>query len=301
MSNTIRIGTRGSALAMTQAQWVADQLCERDIPVELVIISTIGDRITDRLFTPQDGTGVFVVEVEKALLTNEIDIAVHSMKDLPGIMTDGLQLAAVPQREDPRDVLCSSNAQTLASLPAQTIIGTSSLRRRAQLLAIRKDIAFSDLRGNIDTRLKKLAQGKCQAICLAAAGLHRLGRAAEISEYLPIMQMVPAAGQGALAIQTRCDDIAMNQLLAPLHHLPTARAVEVERAVLAALGGGCSIPLGVHATSVDDRLYCLAAITSSDGQKSCRVERSTEQSPADFGQQIATALLQLMSVEGIII
>lgn len=301
MNNTIRIGTRGSALAMKQAQWVEAKLRERNVPVELLIISTIGDRITDRLFTPQDGTGVFVTEIEKALLANEIDIAVHSMKDLPGIMTDGLQLAAIPQREDPRDVLCTSNAQSITSLPSQTIIGTSSLRRRAQLLAIRKDITFSDLRGTIDTRLKKLALGECLAICLAAAGLHRLGLAAEISEYLAIKQMIPAAGQGALAIQTRSDNFALNQLLAPLHHLPTARAVQVERAVLAALGGGCSIPLGIHATSDENSLYCIAAITSSDGQKSCRVERSSDKSPDDFGKQIATALLSLTSAEGIII
>ena len=299
MTDTLRLGTRGSKLAVCQSQWVASEISRLGIPVTLEIIRTTGDRITDRLFTPADGKGVFVMELEKALLAGDIDIAVHSMKDLPGEMTDGLALGAVPEREEPRDVLIARQASSLSALPAGSSIGTSSLRRRAQLLSQRPDLRPVDLRGNIDTRLRKLDDGEYDAICLAAAGLHRLGLAARITEYLDLAIMVPAVGQGALAIQTRAGDRALRERLQPLHHPATAHAVKIERAVLASLGGGCSIPLGVLALGDGGCYRCTAILCSPGGEKTIRLEHTSSADAETFGYAIASELLRKAEEQGI--
>lgn len=291
MTTTLRLGTRGSALALTQSRWVADQLTAAGWPVILEIIRTTGDRITDRLFTPGDGKGVFVAELEQALLNGSIDFAVHSLKDLPGEMADGLVLAAVPAREDPRDVLVGRTAPTLDALPRGAVVGTSSLRRRAQLAANRPDLTLVDLRGNIDTRLRKLDEGHYDAICLAAAGLHRLGFAGCITEYLPFTTFLPAVGQGALALQARGDDARVIAALAELDDLPTHTAVRAERAVLAALGGGCSIPLGVIADAQEETLTLTAALYTADGALALREEYAGAVArPEEAGAGIADRL-----------
>ncbi|MHB9024822.1 MAG: hydroxymethylbilane synthase [Armatimonadota bacterium] len=296
---TIRLGTRGSLLALTQSRWVARQLEELGYTVPLEIIKTTGDRITDRIFTPGDGKGVFVAELERALQQGDIDLAVHSMKDLPGEMPDDLTLAAVPPREDPRDVLVGRTAPTLAALPAHAVIGTSSLRRRAQLLAARKGLKIADLRGNIDTRLRKLDEGQYDAICLAAAGLHRLGLQERITEYLSLDMMVPPVGQGALALQTRADDARVINALQPLHDENTHRAVRAERKVLAALGGGCSIPLGVLGKADGEKLTLTAVLCSTDGSKVIREELAGSWTPEEIGVAMAELLLTQAQEQGI--
>jgi len=238
-------------------------LMARGCRVTLQIITTAGDRFPERPVEQFTGKGVFVAELEQALLRGEIDLAVHSLKDLSGAMPPGLALAAVPAREDPRDVMIGRIAPTLAQLPPGARVGTSSLRRRAQLLAMRPDLQVLEMRGNVDTRLRKLEAGQYDAICLAAAGLHRLGWRARITEYLDTAQMLPAAGQGALALQIRADDPATRDAVSSQHHPPTALAVRAERAVLAAFGGGCHIPLGAYAAAADDGVVTLRAVLCS--------------------------------------
>lgn len=299
MSNTLRLGTRGSLLALTQSRWVAAQLEAMGWGVTLEVIRTTGDRITDRVFSPGDGKGVFVAELEHALLDGCIDFAVHSMKDLPGEMADGLTLGAVPVREDPRDVLVSRTASTLDTLPHGAVVGTSSLRRKAQLLAVRPDLKINDLRGNIDTRLRKLDEGQYDAICLAAAGLHRLGLQDRITAYLPIDAMVPPVGQGALAVQIRNDDDRLRVALSPLHDEQTACAVRAERTVLARIGGGCSIPLGVLATENNGALTLTATLCSLDGRTVIREEITATEPPETLGEEMATRLLSRAQTAGI--
>lgn len=299
MSELIRLGTRASLLALTQARWVAARLAHAGRVVELHPIHTTGDRIRERRFAPGDGKGVFVAELEQALLEGAIELAVHSMKDLPGEMPEGLLLAAVPPREDPRDVLVGRTAPALAALPPGALIGTSSLRRRAQLLAARPDIQVTDLRGNIDTRLRKLDEGRYDAICLAAAGLHRLGLAGRITEYFALETMVPPVGQGALALQTRTDDARTRAALSPLHDEATARAVRTERTVLAALGGGCSLPLGVFARAAGAALTVTALLCSEDGARVIREQLSATDTPEEIGREIAARLRAQARVIGI--
>lgn len=302
MPKPIRLGTRGSALALIQSRWVATQLEQCGITVALEIIRTTGDHISERAFTPGDGKGVFVAELEQALLDGHIDLAVHSMKDLPGEMTAELTLAAIPAREDPRDVLVfGDGSPTLAALPAGATIGTSSARRRAQLLATRPDIRIADMRGNIDTRVRKLDEGQYHAICLAAAGLHRLGIAARITQYLDYETMLPAVGQGALAIQTRADDYALIALCAGLHDETTARAVRAERTVLVALGGGCSIPLGVLATIEGDIITIMAALSNADGSQMVRERLSGRYLPEEIGRAMADILRDRAGEMGIML
>lgn len=287
---TIRLGTRGSALALTQSRGIAAQLTAAGWTVEVTIIQTTGDRIADRAFVPADGKGVFVAEIERALLDNTIDLAVHSMKDLPGEMAPGLTLAAVSVREDARDVLVGRTAPTLAQLPAGAVVGTSSLRRRAQLQALRPDITLADMRGNVDTRLRKLDEGRYDAICLAAAGLHRLGLARRITEYFPVDMMVPSVGQGALALQSRAGDEMVISACAPLHDAGTARAVNAERTVLAALGGGCAVPLGVLGTVHGDQLTLIAVLGSPDGARIVRHTLTGTEDPTTLGLAMAAVL-----------
>jgi len=291
MEKRIRLGTRGSALALTQSRWVAARMEREGWIVDLEIIHTTGDRIADRAFIPKDGKGVFVAEIERALLAGDIDVAVHSLKDLPGEMTAGLTLAAVPVREDPRDVLVGRTVPTLATLPPGAVIGTSSLRRRAQLQRLRPDVQLADMRGNVDTRLRKLAEGQYDAICLAAAGLHRLGLAQHITEYFALDAMLPAVGQGALAIQAREGDAVVAGLQS-LHDEKTSRAVRAERAVLAAFGGGCSIPLGVHAVAEGDTLHLSAILCNLDGSNMVREQLTGNDRPETLGRQLAGTLRQ---------
>jgi hydroxymethylbilane synthase len=299
MTDTIRLGTRGSLLALTQSRWVAAQLEALGKTVVLEVIRTTGDRISERNFSPGDGKGVFVAELEHALLEGKIDIAVHSMKDLPGTMPEGLTLGAVPVREDPRDVLVGREAPTLDALPPGARVGTSSLRRRAQLLAARPDLQVADLRGNIDTRLRKLDDGQYAAICLAAAGLHRLGLGERITQYLDMDRMVPPVGQGALAVQARAGDDTMLTTLAAIHDEDTACAVRAERTVLAAFGGGCSIPLGVLATVEGGGLRLIATLCSPDGTRVIRETLTGIASPEALGGEISARLQTQATAQGI--
>jgi hydroxymethylbilane synthase len=256
----ITIGTRGSTLARWQAEHVADRLRGAHAPlrVELRIIKTQGDRILDVPLAKVGGKGLFVKEIEEALIRREVDLAVHSIKDVPTALVVGLGLAAIPEREDPRDALVS-RAGGLRELPPGARVGTSSLRRRCQLLHLRPELEVLDLRGNVDTRLGKLDAGQLDAVILAAAGLRRLGRADRVTELLAPEVMLPAAGQGALGIETRLDDREINELVAALDHEPTARCVRAERALLATLGGGCQVPIAAHAR-IDGQAIVLEAL-----------------------------------------
>jgi hydroxymethylbilane synthase len=256
----ITIGTRGSALARWQAEHVADRLrtAHGGLQVELRIIKTKGDKILDVPLAKVGGKGLFVKEIEEALTRRDVDLAVHSIKDVPTELVVGLGLAAIPEREDPRDALVS-RVGPLRALPPNARVGTSSLRRRCQLLHLRPDLEILDLRGNVDTRLGKLDAGQFDAVVLAAAGLRRLGRVDRVTELLAPGVMLPAVGQGALGIETRLDDREINELVAVLHHEPTARCVRAERALLGTLGGGCQVPVAAHAR-IDGQVMTLTAL-----------------------------------------
>ena len=290
MKREIRIGTRGSQLALVQSRWVASKLEELGWSSSLQIIRTVGDNITDIPLGQIEGKGLFVSELEQALCTKEVDLAVHSMKDLPPELSEGLTIAAVPKREDTRDALVSRNSLTLSTLPAGAVIGSSSPRRRAQLLAARLDISVADLRGNVDTRLRKLDEGQYDAICIAAAGLHRLGLGGRITEYLDSDIIMPAACQGALALQTRIDDEELISALSPLHHNDTDLAVRTETSVLLALGWGCSMPLGLLATVNNSQIRIRAALCNLDGTIVLRKEIISSDSPEVIGKQMAEQL-----------
>ncbi|MCM3339105.1 hydroxymethylbilane synthase [Paenibacillus sp. MER TA 81-3] len=253
---TIIVGTRQSALALTQTGHVIaalEDICETaNLPFQFEIrkIVTKGDRILDVTLSKVGGKGLFVKEIEQALLDKEIDMAVHSMKDMPWEQPEGLMVGAIPKREDPRDCLIMKSGQTLDDLPLGAKVGTSSLRRSCQLQAYRPDLQIEPLRGNIDTRLKKLETEGFDAIVLAAAGLHRMGWQERISSYLPEEVSVPAVGQGALGIECRKDDEEVCSLLERYHDADTARTVRAERAFLGRLNGGCQVPIGAYATNV---------------------------------------------------
>ncbi|MCE5170229.1 hydroxymethylbilane synthase [Paenibacillus profundus] len=253
---TIIVGTRQSALALTQTGHVIaalEDICEKaNLPFQFEIrkIVTKGDRILDVTLSKVGGKGLFVKEIEQALLDKEIDMAVHSMKDMPWEQPEGLMVGAIPKREDPRDCLIMKSGQTLDDLPLGAKVGTSSLRRSCQLQAYRPDLQIEPLRGNIDTRLKKLETEGFDAIVLAAAGLHRMGWQERISSYLPEEVSVPAVGQGALGIECRKDDEEVCSLLERYHDADTARTVRAERAFLGRLNGGCQVPIGAYATNV---------------------------------------------------
>lgn len=253
MKRRIVVGSRRSKLALAQTRQVTERLGQlaagAGVPVEFEIreMVTKGDKILDVTLSKVGGKGLFVKEIEQALLSGEIDLAVHSMKDLPAVLPDGLVLGAVPEREDPRDVLIARDGSKLAELPAGSVIGTSSLRRACQIRSVRPDLRVEWIRGNIDTRLGKLENGEFDAILLAAAGLKRLGWQGKISEYLPVDTCLPAVGQGALALECREEDGPLRELLSLLHDPVTGREVAAERAFLARLNGGCEVPIGAHA------------------------------------------------------
>src|SRR2546422_2212401 len=244
----IIIGTRGSKLALWQAGWVRDQLAAQGHEVEIKVIKTTGDRLGNVPLTQSGTKGLFIKEIEEALGAGAIDLAVHSLKDLPTEQPPGLGVAAVPSRADARDALISSGARPLAALPPGSRVGTGSLRRQSQLRALRGDLEAVPVRGNVDTRLKKLERGEYDALILAAAGLERLGLSERGTQYFAVDEMCPAVGQGALAIETREGDDRIEQAVMPLDDPRTHEAVRAERAMLPCLGGGCQTPTAAHAS-----------------------------------------------------
>ena len=242
----IRIGSRGSALARWQADHIAAQLRDRGHQVSIEILVTTGDRVQHAPFMQVGTKGMFTKEIEEALADEHIDLAVHSLKDLPTELSEEFIIAAIPRRADPRDAFVSVRHENFAALPSGAVVGTSSLRRQAQLRALRVDLDIRELRGNVDTRVRKLHEGQYEAIILAAAGLDRLGLAADVKELFSPQQMCPAAGQGALAIECRTNDNATRAVVSALDDAAAHFAVLVERAALATLGGGCHLPVGVY-------------------------------------------------------
>lgn len=287
----LRLGTRGSALALRQSSMMAAEIERRGTPVELVTIRTSGDVATGSL-AALGGKGLFVKEIEEALLRHRVDLAVHSLKDMPATLPDGLVLAATPPRADPRDVLISAAGLPLEQLPAGTRVGTSSLRRRAQLAAVRPDLGVVDMRGNVDTRLRKLAAGDVDAILLAAAGLGRLGLAPAGLVPLALTQFVPAIGQGILALQVRADDPAVHAIVAALDDPAARAAADAERAFLGAVGGDCHTPLAAHATVRGEQIAMRALVASIDGREIIgdTFEGSVD-AAADVGRRLGEALL----------
>ncbi|MGH3716308.1 MAG: hydroxymethylbilane synthase [Micromonosporaceae bacterium] len=292
MSTSLRLGTRGSALAMAQATDVAT-LVEKATgrTVELVEIVTTGDRSSAPV--AQLGVGVFVSALRDALLAGEIDIAVHSYKDLPTAPADGLTIIAVPERADPRDALIARDGLALASLPSGARVGTGAPRRIAQLYALGYGLECVPLRGNVDTRLRKVADGSLDAVVLAAAGLARLGRSDEVTELLDPMLMLPAPAQGALAVEIRSDDAALAESLAAIDHPATHAAVRAERALLAALEAGCSAPVGALAEVTEDQeIYLRGAVIAADGSHAVRLSDTGTPSDAEaIGRRLAATLL----------
>jgi hydroxymethylbilane synthase len=290
----IRIGTRGSALALAQANWVKAQLLQNqpELEVEVKVIKTSGDRLVDTPIQALGGKGVFTKEIEEALLRGEIDVAVHSMKDLPPTLPAGLVIAAVPTREDPRDVLVTRDKRLLSDLASETTIGTGSLRRRAQLLHSRRDLSIVPIRGNIDTRLRKLDEGQVDALVMAAAGLKRIGRADRIGEYLADEICVSAVAQGALGIESRADT-SVREHLAFLHDDAASSEVAAERALLNRLGGDCQVPIGARARRAGGEIRIVAVVASADGSRLCRSEISGDSRAAvELGRRLAEELLQ---------
>ena len=280
------IASRGSQLALWQARWVAAQLSAAGHHCRIETFKTTGDKITDVPLAKVGTKGLFTKEIEEALLDGRADLAVHSLKDLPTELPEGLVLAAVPEREDPRDAVVG---RKLAELPVGARVGTSSLRRAAQLRQLRPDLLVESVRGNLDTRLRKLDEGQYDAILLAAAGLKRLGWGDRIAEILAPEQMCPAVGQGALAIEARADF----EKVALLDHADTHTAVVAERAVLAALGGGCQVPIGAYATVSEGRVRVLAIVAAPDGSQVIRAEAEGEAAEsAGIGARLAADLLE---------
>ncbi|HEV8720814.1 MAG TPA: hydroxymethylbilane synthase [Candidatus Binatia bacterium] len=289
----VRVGTRGSTLAIAQSNWLKEQLLQHDhtLEVELVVIKTSGDRFVDKPISAIGGKGIFTKEIEDALLREEIDLAVHSMKDLPTEIPAGLTIAAIPKREDPRDVLVTREKCVLSTLPTGAKIGTGSLRRRAQILHHRSDLSVMPIRGNIDTRLKKLDAGEFDALIMAAAGLKRIGREHRIAEYLSDEVCVSAVAQGALGIECRADGWA-RELVAYLHDADTSVEVSAERSFSKRLGGDCLVPIGARARSEGERLKMIGVVASADGEALCRGEITGSLSDAvALGRRLAEQLL----------
>ena len=274
MKTTITIGTRKSLLALWQSNYIKSRLEEQypGCEVRLQKIVTKGDKILDVPLSKIGGKGLFTKEIETALLDGEADLAVHSLKDMPTKLPDGLCLTAITERAVVGDAFVSNKYNSFAELPAGAVLGTSSLRRRAQLLAKRPDLDIRDLRGNVDTRLRKLDEGQYDAIILAAAGLTRLGYADRIKETLPCDFCIPAVGQGALAIECRTDNKEVRAMLEFLNHPATKSCTDAERAFLGLVEGGCQVPIGVHAEAENDRMHIVAIIASLDGSTLLRDE-----------------------------
>ena len=290
----IRIGTRGSRLALVQTRSIVDAIRAKhpEVAIEVEIIETQGDRILDRPLSAIGDAGVFIKEIETALLEERVDLAVHSMKDLPSKLTSGLSLAAATERVDPRDVLVSRSASSLETLPRGATVATGSLRRRSQLLALRPDLKVEDLRGNVPTRLEKFDRSTWDAILLAGAGLERLGLATRIRSYIPVESMLPAVGQGALALETRASDRGLAEMVAFLSHTPTERAVVSERSFLARLEGGCRVPIAAYAEIREDKLSLRGYVGAVDGSRHLRREIEGDPSRAEsLGGELAESML----------
>ncbi len=293
----LTIGSRGSALALTQTTWVKDQIL-RSFPqaqIEIKIISTSADHDTKTSIRSAWATGVFVKEIEDALIAGAIDLAVHSMKDMPTRIPDSLEIAAIPAREDPRDALISpKKLDRLSDLPHGATVGTGSIRRQAQLLALRPDLRVCDIRGNVDTRLRKMENGAYDAIILACAGMKRLGIGSRISLALELDTMIPAPGQGALALEIRKGDLRTAEMIQAIHHPPTAAAVLAERAFLRSMGGGCNSPIAVYADLEGGALRVVGLVAQPDGK---RVLRKTwtqaAESPEAAGESLANELFSM--------
>jgi hydroxymethylbilane synthase len=280
------IGSRGSQLALWQARWVQARLAELGLESRIEIIKTTGDKVLSVPLSSVGGKGLFTKEIEDALLAREVDLAVHSLKDLPTEIPAGLQITAIPEREDARDAMVG---RRLSELRESARVGTSSLRRSAQLRRLRPDLQVESVRGNVDTRLRKLDEGQCDSIVLAAAGLTRLGWTSRIAEFLEPEVMCPAVGQGALAVETRVGENACQAL----DHARTRAAVTAERALLSALGGGCLTPIGAHARVEGEQLRLMAIVLSADGARSVRDEaHGPAQDAQRIGRELGAKLLE---------
>lgn len=291
---SLRIGTRGSQLALWQTHHIADLLRAQGHTVELEIIKTTGDKITDVALAKVGTKGMFTKEIEEALVENRVDLAVHSLKDLPTELGADFEIAAITTREDPRDVFCSVRFGNIEALPEGARVGTSSLRRQAQLKAIRRDLQIHPLRGNVDTRLGKLESGDYEAIILAAAGVNRLGKTQLVRQAIPAEIMTPAAGQGALAIEIRRGDTATRALLKFLDDDAARACTTCERALLSRLGGGCQVPIGALAEVLADakggRIRLNALVAHPDGTKVLRETREGDD-PVRLGEEVGETLL----------
>lgn len=289
----IVIGSRGSKLALWQAGWARQRLESAGHEIEIKVIRTTGDKLAEAPLTQSGTKGLFIKEIEEALLAGDIDLAVHSLKDLPTEQPEGLYIAAVPEREDARDVLISAHGTTLAELSPGARLATSSLRRQAQLRRLRADLEFIAMRGNIDTRFKKLERGDSDALVLAAAGMRRLGFESRITSYFTEEEICPAVGQGALAIELRRNDTRTQEAVASLDDPPTHQAVRAERAVLSALGGGCQLPIAAYASVNGEEMKLMAVVASPDGTELLRASAfGTTQSPEALGEQVARHLFE---------
>ena len=287
----LRLGTRSSALARWQAEWVRDQLEKLGVSVELVPITTSGDVRQGPLGTI-GGQGLFTKEIQRALLDERIDLAVHSLKDLPTDEIPGLSLTAVPERAPVGDALICPHHGSLDELPEGTVVGTGSLRRRSQLLHVRSDLQIKDIRGNVETRLRKVEQGDYDATILAEAGLRRLGLEKHIAELLPLSILLPAVGQGALGLETRSDDPTTLQSVVRLDHPPSHQAVLAERTMLSALQGGCLAPIAAHGRVEEERLKLTGRVVSPDGAGKLEVTRTGDRAdPIALGRRVADELL----------
>ncbi|HWP98488.1 MAG TPA: hydroxymethylbilane synthase [Syntrophomonadaceae bacterium] len=290
----LRLGTRGSSLALWQAETVAAELRQviPGLDIDIEIIKTQGDKILDVALSQIGDKGLFTKEIEKELLTGHIDLAVHSMKDLPVELESGLCIGAVLKREDPRDVLLSHQGYKLADLPERAVLGTSSLRRVAQLKAYRSDLQMVDLRGNVETRIKKMKDQNLDGIILAWAGVKRLGFEELVTDLLPESIVLPAVGQGAIAIEIRKDDQATAEQVALINHKPTFAEVEAERVFLQMLQGGCQVPIGSRAEVQGDRVQIRGLVCSLDGQRRlCRMVEGREAEALELARKLANDLL----------
>jgi hydroxymethylbilane synthase len=287
----LRIGSRGSQLALWQANHISALLREKGHEVEIEIIKTTGDKITDVALAKVGTKGMFTKEIEEAVAEGRVDLAVHSLKDLPTELSPGFEIAVISKREDPRDVFCSRKYASVDNLPQRARVGTSSLRRQAQLMALRPDLDIHPLRGNVDTRLRKLEAGEYDAIILAAAGLNRLGKTELVRQVIPVNVMCPAAGQGALGIEIRLGDSATRRQLAFLDDADARATTTCERALLNQLGGGCQVPIGAHAEVRGGRLHLDAIVAHPNGTKLLRESRAGDDA-VRLGTEVGQILLR---------
>ena len=294
MKRTVKIGTRGSQLALWQAEFIKRSLAEHspDIEFEIVVIKTTGDRILDTALSKIGDKGLFTREIEDALLSGKIDLAVHSLKDLPTTQPDGLTIGAVTKRETPNDVLIAKTVNSIGELPENARVATGSLRRRSQLLHLRPDIEVTDMRGNVPTRVEKFLDSNLDAMILAYAGIHRLGLDEHIRQLIPVDEMIPAVGQGAIAVETRTGDLS--SLIAGVNDIDTQLCVTAERAFLRVLEGGCQVPIGAYAICSGDEILLHGFVGSLDGSRVIRERMSGKREGAEkLGSDLAAVCLSL--------